>query len=193
MGDWTILLSAACILPPAICNLPPFTMQPSDYRFCPRCGQQLTEREAFGLLRPACPACGFVHFRDPKVAAAVLLTQDGRVLLIRRDVDPGRGFWALPAGFVEVDELPDEAAVREALEETGLHVAIDGLLSIQRMTNPNKPGMLLTYRGRVNGGQLQANDDVSEARWFGASAIPWDQLAFETTRNSLQAWLADNG
>ncbi len=167
-------------------------MKPSDYRFCPRCGQPLTEREAFGLLRPVCPACGFVHFRDPKVAAAVLLSQDGHVLLIRRDVDPRRGFWALPAGFVEVGELPDEAAAREALEETGLHVAIDSLLSIQRMANPDKPGILLTYRGQVNGGQLQANDDVSEARWFRAADIPWDELAFETTRNSLQAWLAGN-
>ena len=167
-------------------------MTPFDYRFCPRCGQRLTEREAFGLLRPVCPACGFVHFRDPKVAAAVLLSQDGRVLLIRRDVDPRRGFWALPAGFVEIDELPDEAAVREALEETGLHVAIGGLLSIQRMTNPDKPGMLLTYQGQVNGGQLQASDDVSEARWFSASDIPWDELAFETTRNSLRAWIAEN-
>lgn len=163
----------------------------TDYRYCPRCGQGLIEREAFGLLRPVCPACGFVHFRDPKVAAAVLLSQDGRVLLIRRDVDPGRGLWALPAGFVEVDELPDEAAAREALEETGLHVAIGGLLSIQRMANPDKPGILLTYRGQATGGQLQANDDVSEARWFSAADIPWDELAFETTRNSLRAWIAE--
>jgi ADP-ribose pyrophosphatase YjhB (NUDIX family) len=167
-------------------------MTPFEYRFCPRCGQRLTEREAFGLLRPVCAACGFVHFRDPKVAAAVLLDQDGRVLLIRRNVDPRRGFWALPAGFVEVDELPDEAAMREVLEETGLHVTIDRLLSIRRMANPDKPGILLTYQGQVNGGQLQAADDVSEACWFAAGEIPWDELAFETTRNSLRAWLADN-
>jgi 8-oxo-dGTP diphosphatase len=164
-------------------------MQPSDYHYCPRCGQRLIQREAFGLLRPVCPACGFVHFRDPKVAAAVLLSQNGGVLLIRRDVDPGRGLWALPAGFVEVGELPDEAAAREALEETGLHVTIGGLLSIQRMANPDKPGILLTYQGQVNGGQLQANDDVSEARWFRAADIPWDELAFETTRKSLSEWV----
>ncbi len=152
----------------------------------------MTQREAFGRPRAACNACGFVHFRDPKVAAAVLLGDQGRVLLVRRAVDPRRGFWALPAGFVEVDELPDEAAAREALEETGLHVAVGNLLRIRRTSNPDKPGLLLTYQGQVIGGALQASDDVSEARWFSAQEIPWDDLAFETTRESLHDWLAAN-
>jgi ADP-ribose pyrophosphatase YjhB (NUDIX family) len=164
-------------------------MTPPVFRFCPRCGQPLIEQESFGRLRPVCAACGFVHFRDPKVAAAVLLSDNGRVLLIRRAVDPGRGQWALPAGFVEVNELPHEAAGREALEETGLHVAVGDLLGIRLMANPDKPGLLLTYRGRVVHGQLQANDDVSEARWFGADELPWDELAFETTRESLYEWV----
>jgi ADP-ribose pyrophosphatase YjhB (NUDIX family) len=168
-------------------------MTPTDFRFCPRCSQPLLEREAFGRLRPACAACGFVYFRDPKVAAAVLLSDNGRVLLIRRAVDPGRGLWALPAGFVEIGELPDEAAAREALEETGLHVAIGDLLRIRLMTNPAKPGLLLTYSGQAMGGYLQANDDVSEARWFSAGEIPWDELAFETTHESLREWLAKDG
>ena len=122
----------------------------------------------------------------------MLLSDHGRVLLIRRAVDPGRGLWALPAGFVEVDELPHEAATREALEETGLHVEIGDLLRIRRMANPDKPGLLLTYSGRVLAGDLQANDDVSEARWFGVHELPWDELAFETTRESLSEWLAGN-
>lgn len=152
----------------------------------------MTQREAFCRPRAACNACGFVHFRDPKVAAAVLLGDQGRVLLVRRAVDPRRGFWALPAGFVEVDELPDEAAAREALEETGLHVAVGNLLRIRRTSNPDKPGLLLTYQGQVIGGALQASDDVSEARWFSVQEIPWDDLAFETTRESLHDWLAAN-
>jgi ADP-ribose pyrophosphatase YjhB (NUDIX family) len=165
-------------------------MHPFDYRFCPRCGQPLTQQEAFGRLRPVCAACGFVHFRDPKVAAAVLLCDQDRVLLVQRAVDPRRGFWALPAGFVEVDELPHEAAAREALEETGLHVVVGDLLRIRRMTNPDKPGLLLTYQGEVIGGDLQANDDVSAARWFSAGEIPWNELAFETTHETLRQWLA---
>lgn len=168
-------------------------MPPFDYRFCPRCGQPLRQQEAFGRLRPVCAACGFVHFRDPKVAAAVLLSGQGRVLLVQRAVDPQRGYWALPAGFVEVDELPHEAAAREALEETGLHVRVGDLLSIRRMTNPDKPGLLFTYQGQAIGGDLQASDDVSQARWFNAAEIPWDDLAFETTHESLREWIAVNG
>ena len=165
-------------------------MTPPDYRYCPRCGQPLGQKEAFGRLRPACMGCGFVQFLDPKVAAAVLLSENGCVLLIRRAVDPQIGRWALPAGFVEVDELPHEAAAREALEETGLHVEVGDLLRIRRLANPNKPGLLLTYRGQVTGGRLQPADDVSEVRWFAAPEIPWDELAFETTRETLHDWLA---
>ncbi len=121
-------------------------MTPANFRFCPRCGQLLVEQDAFGRLRPVCVACGFVHFRDPKVAAAVLLSDNDRVLLIRRAVDPGRGLWALPAGFVEIGELPDEAAAREALEETGLHVEIGDLLRIRLMANPAKPLAFETTR-----------------------------------------------
>ncbi len=160
------------------------------YVYCPMCGTLLTERTVYGLQRQACPACDFVYFRDPKVAAAVLIDDGDRVLLIRRAVDPRSGYWALPAGFVEEDELPAEAACREVLEETGLTVAVGELLRIRRTSNPKKPGFLVTYRGQLLGGQLQAADDVSEARWFRLEEIPWDDLAFESTIESLQAWAA---
>lgn len=80
--------------------------------------------------------------------------------------------------------MPHEAAAREALEETGLAVTVGELMRIRRTSNPHKPGFLLTYHGEVTGGHLQAADDVSEARWFAAADIPWDELAFETTRVS---------
>jgi ADP-ribose pyrophosphatase YjhB (NUDIX family) len=162
----------------------------TPFVFCPYCATPLKPRMLFGRDRPACEACGFVQFQDPKVAASVLVTEGQRVLLIRRGVPPRQGFWALPAGFVEVDELPEQTAVREAAEETGLTVAIDGLIAIRAMSNPNKPGILIYYRGHALGGQLQANDDVSEARWFAAQEIPWDELAFETTQEMLRLWLA---
>lgn len=158
------------------------------FLFCPYCATPLKTRVLFGKERPSCAACGFVQFMDPKVAASTLVTEGEQVLLIRRDVPPRQGFWALPAGFVEVEEMPDEAAIREAAEETGLQIALDGLLAIRRMSNPDKPGILMYYRGHPTGGQLEADDDVSEARWFAASEIPWDELAFETTREMLQYW-----
>ncbi|MBN1964223.1 MAG: NUDIX hydrolase, partial [Anaerolineae bacterium] len=90
------------------------------FNYCPRCGASLEQRMAFGQERPVCPACGYVHFYDPKVAAAVFIEQDGRVLLIKRGVEPEKGRWALPAGFIDRGEDPRHTAVREVQEETGL-------------------------------------------------------------------------
>lgn len=159
--------------------------------FCPYCAAPLQQRWLFGRERPVCDACGFVQFVDPKVAVAVVVTEGDRVLLIRRGVPPRQGFWAMPAGFVEVDELPEQTAVREAQEETGLDVALDGLLAIRRMSNPDKPGMLIYFRAHAVGGDLCAQDDVTEARWFAADEIPWDDLAFETTTEMLRRWVAE--
>ena len=160
------------------------------FHFCPYCATPLSLQMRFGKERPVCEACGFVQYQDPKVAASVLAIEGEQVLLIRRGVPPRQGFWALPAGFVEVDELPDQTAVREAAEETGLQIELDGLLAIRRIANPDKPGILIYYRGHPIGGQLQADDDVTEARWFRTNEIPWDELAFETTHEMLQLWVS---
>ena len=95
--------------------------QTLELNFCPRCGQALEDAFVFGRVRRVCPACGLVVFRDHKVAAAALVEDAaGRVLLVRRAWDPQRGYWSLPAGFVDEDESPPEAALRECREETGL-------------------------------------------------------------------------
>jgi ADP-ribose pyrophosphatase YjhB (NUDIX family) len=159
------------------------------FPFCPYCATPLKVQVRYGKNRPACEACGFVQFQDPKVAASTLVTRGDEVLLIRRGVPPRQGFWALPAGFVEVDELPEQTAVREAAEETGLEIELDGLVAIRRIANPDKPGILIYYRGHPIGGILQAADDVTDARWVAASEIPWHELAFETTSEMLRLWL----
>jgi ADP-ribose pyrophosphatase YjhB (NUDIX family) len=163
----------------------------TEYRFCPRCGTGLEIKLAFGQDRPVCAACGFIYFRDPKVAAAALVSIDDKVLLVRRGVPPRRGYWALPAGFVDSGELPDQTAAREVLEETGLHIAVDRLLHIRAMSNPEKPGFLMIYRGRLAGGALEAGDDVTEVCWFGPDEIPWSELAFESTHDMVRLWLAE--
>src|ERR1044071_7978682 len=94
-------------------------------RFCSRCGAALSERMAGGRLRPACLACGFVVYFDPKVACGALIAQAGRVLLVRRRNEPGRGRWCLPCGFADADEPPEQAAQREAREEAGIEIALD--------------------------------------------------------------------
>lgn len=158
------------------------------YSFCPHCRAEMQEAFVFGRKRRVCPECGFVHFVDPKVGAAVLAEQDGKVVLVRRGVVPAIGSWCLPSGFVEYDEAPQEAAVRECLEETGLRVELTGLLEVSQYVNDSRgPGILILYQGRVVGGQPHAGDDASEVGFFGPDELPED-IAFLTNRRALSHW-----
>jgi ADP-ribose pyrophosphatase YjhB (NUDIX family) len=166
---------------------------PERFTYCPRCAAALADDFVFGRVRRRCRDCSFIQFHDPKVAVAGLVSDGGRVLLVRRAVVPAIGFWALPAGYMDADELPHEAVVREIVEETGVAIEVLGLHSIAPLAGWNeRRGILLIYRGRpIGGGRLQppaAQDDVSEARWFSPAEIPWDALAFESTAQVLREW-----
>ncbi|MFN2200013.1 MAG: NUDIX hydrolase [Caldilineaceae bacterium] len=150
-------------------------------------------RSVFGAMRPTCPNCAFVQFLDPKVAVIGLVTSAGRVLLVRRGVDPERGQWALPGGFMDAGEMPDEALQRELLEEVGLDVTIEGLLGIFPMVARPRiaGGIVIAYRASPSSGTcpaLEQNDDVDEAKWFKAGDLP-DDVAFESSQELLSEWL----
>lgn len=139
-----------------------------------------------------------MHFHDPKVAVIGFVTWADRVLLIRRGVNPGKGSWALPGGFMDAGEMPVSALQRELHEEVGLTVAVHGLLDIFPMAGPGGPsggssrGIVLAYAATSDGSILPAlacRDDVSDAGWFAADELPED-LAFETTHQLLAAWRA---
>jgi ADP-ribose pyrophosphatase YjhB (NUDIX family) len=119
------------------------------------------------------------------VAAAVLVEQNGRVLLVRRSNVPQQGKWTLPAGFVEVDEDPKVAAVRECLEETGLQVRITDLLDvIYGLEHPRGASIVILYRGEVLGGSLNARDDADAVGFFEPKKLP--PLAFEATKKAVR-------
>lgn len=159
-------------------------MKSYPVRFCTACGAPLSLRELFGRQRPFCPDCGWIYFADPKVAAAVLIERGDTVLLVRRLNDPRQGLWSVPAGFIDADEDPAEAARRECLEETGLEVEITGLLGIMAgREHPGGADMVISYRARITGGTLQAGDDAGEAAFFSREALP--ELAFQATRKIL--------
>ncbi len=144
----------------------------------------MVSAERFGRERPVCPNCGWVYFADPKVAAAILIEQDGRVLLVRRTNEPFRGLWTLPAGFVDAGEDPKEAAERECLEETGLIVHATRVLNvISGREHPRGADFVVVYRGEVQSGELQAGDDADQAGWFPLEALP--ELAFRATKAVL--------
>lgn len=154
-------------------------------RFCIQCGAPLERHYLFGQERPVCPACGWIFFADPKVAAGVVVEDgQGAVLLVRRINEPGRGLWSFPAGFIDADENPARAAERECLEETGLVVEATGLLElIAGREHPRGADIILAYTARVVGGTLQPGDDADLAQFFPRDALP--PLAFRATRVAL--------
>lgn len=153
--------------------------------FCPRCGARLVQQERFNQLRPVCPACDWVYFADPKVAAGVLVQRGETVLLVRRAIDPQRGLWTVPAGFIDAGEDPAQAARRECLEETGLEVQITGLIDvIFGQEHPRGAHFVIFYRGVETGGRMAAGDDVDQLGFFPLEDLP--PLAFTTTARLLE-------
>lgn len=144
----------------------------------------MAAREVFGHTRAVCPACGFIHFPDPKVAAGVIVEVDGKVLLVQRNNEPLRGYWTFPAGFVDAYEDPLEAARRECLEETGLEVAVTELITvIGGREHPHGADIVIVYRAVITGGELHAGDDADQAVFFPRGQFP--PLAFNATRKAL--------
>ncbi len=158
--------------------------QHSAIKFCPRCGTEVEYKDKFGMVRPVCPQCRYIHFQDPKVAAAVLVEEGSRVLLVRRANEPFRGLWTLPAGFVNGGENPAEAAARECLEETGLSVRVKRVLDvISGREHERGADFIIVYIAEVISGELAPADDADAAEWFERNALP--PLAFDATQKVL--------
>jgi 8-oxo-dGTP diphosphatase len=165
-------------------------MAENEIKYCPRCGNPVEMAERFGKLRPVCSRCGWIHFADPKVAAAVLVEQDGRVLLVRRVNEPFRGLWTLPAGFVDAGEDPARAAERECLEETGLKVRVLHVLDVVAgREHARGADFVIVYRAQILGGELSPGDDADVVEWFPRDALP--RLAFEATTRVLNPDLSN--
>jgi ADP-ribose pyrophosphatase YjhB (NUDIX family) len=165
------------------------------YYYCPLCGTRLEERFAFDQIRSVCPACGFVHFDDPKVAVIGLVMWQKHVLLIQRGVNPMKGKWALPGGYMDAGEMPLGALMRELREEVGLTIGEGELLEIFPMAGPGvfNRGIVIAYRAvveSIDAPLLACDDDVCEAGWFLVDQLP-DELAFESTHTLLARWRAE--
>jgi len=140
--------------------------------YCPRCGSALIHKQWNGRERPVCPDCNYVVYFDPKVAVLAFIVQDEKVLLIQRAIDPGKGKWACPAGFVEYDEAPEDALLREVLEETGLRVAIEGLLAVFPKKDQGLANIVIAYSAKLIGGVMRAGDDAAQVGWFAREELP---------------------
>jgi 8-oxo-dGTP diphosphatase len=153
-------------------------------RFCPRCGNALSEQLHTGKLRPACPACGWIYFPDPKVAVAALIKKGEQVLLVQRRYDPQKGRWTMPSGFVDAGEDPAEAVKRECLEETGLIINDIRLLDVvYSQEYPHGASILIVYAAQAQAGEIRPADDVTQAGYFSIHELP--PLAFLSTKQIL--------
>ena len=170
----------------------PRILSPTTVRFCPLCGAALAREPIPPDQREhaVCTRCRFIFYLNPKLVGATIPEQDGRVLLTRRTIDPGRGLWTFPGGFVDYGETVTDAAVRETFEETGLKVDLSGLLNVY--TYPAAP-VIVVYQAVVVGGTLTACDENDLLEWVAPEDIPWGALAFQSTREALREWMGLRG
>ena len=136
------------------------------------------------LDRLVCPDCGFIDYENPKViVGSVCLWQD-RVLLCRRAINPRKGYWTLPAGYLELNETTLEGAIREAWEEARAALEIDGLLAVYNI--PRLSQVQLIYRARLSSPEISAGPESAEVALFEWDRIPWDEIAFPSVRWALE-------
>jgi ADP-ribose pyrophosphatase YjhB (NUDIX family) len=162
----------------------------ASLNFCSRCGAELR----FGAIdgedrdRLACARCGFIAYVNPRlVVSTIPIDTDGRVILIRRGIEPGLGWWAQPGGFLEIDETVTEGAIRETVEETGLLVRPGKILGLY--SRLEAAVVVLAFEADVIGGEARPSVEALEVQAFAADEIPWSGIAFNTTYWALRDWM----
>lgn len=187
-------------------TMPTLPVHPHDeahtHRFCPRCGGALERRRLKPAEpeRPVCGSCGFVYYLDPKIAVGTIIntginpgvgfdSENACIVLVRRAIQPGYGKWVFPGGYVDRGEPLTVAAIREAREECGLDIRLDGLVNIY--SYPGNSPIIVVYAASVVGGTLcHEEEECLEVAEFSAASIPWGDLAFPSTREGLEDYLA---
>ena len=145
-----------------------------EKRFCYYCGKKLIEKSFQERIHRYCQTCDRVHYENPLPAvAALVINQDNQLLLVKRSVEPAKGEWCLPGGFIEVDESIEEAVLRELEEETGMKGTVTSLVDFFSQRSPHHGALLIFgYRVTIVGGELRAGDDAQEVDFFDFDRLP---------------------
>ena len=157
------------------------------FQFCPRCSRRLEKSLIDGQTRLKCTnsECDYIYYHNPIPAAGAIVVRNDKVLLVKRAVAPKKGWWCIPAGFMEWSEHPSQTAVREVKEETGLDIKLGQLFEIYSGSDdPRMNAVLVLYLATENGGELEAADDADEVKYFDFDALPTN-IAFESHIRAL--------
>jgi ADP-ribose pyrophosphatase YjhB (NUDIX family) len=141
--------------------------------------------------RPVCTRCDFVFYLDPKVVACSIVEIENRIVLLRRAIKPQKGKWVMPGGYVDRGEAVEAAAIRETEEECGLKTEIDRLLGVY--SYHSELAVIIVYLTRHVSGKLISGDETMEARLFSEGDIPWEDLAFRSTKDALKDYCEFRG
>jgi len=136
--------------------------------------------------RLTCPDCGYIAYENPKIIVGTVIAEPGGILLCRRAIEPRRGFWTLPAGYLELGETAEEGAQREAWEEARARIVLEGLLAVFSIARIGQVQLL--YRGRLAEPGFAAGPESLEVGLFPWETIPWSDIAFPSVHWALAAW-----
>lgn len=157
--------------------------------YCLLCGNELSRRSIEGREREVCQHCGWIKYDQLKVTAGVLVEKDNKVLLVKRAIQPWRGYWYLPAGFVENDESPRDAAEREGFEETNLKISTGHLINIYfYKDDPRGNGLLILYSGIITCGEEKLSSEVQEISFFSHKEVRSLKLAGGSHNLAIHEW-----
>jgi ADP-ribose pyrophosphatase YjhB (NUDIX family) len=160
-------------------------------KFCSHCGQPVTVRIPAGDNRPrhVCTACGAVHYQNPRIVAGCVPEYGGRILLCRRAIEPRRGYWTIPAGFMENGETTQEAARRESVEEAMAEVDIGSLLAVVHVLHADQVHVM--FRATLPKPEFGAGEESLEVVLFDEPELPWQDIAFRSVDFALRRYLED--
>ena len=136
--------------------------------------------------RLVCNDCGFIAYENPKIVVGSVVEVEGQVLLCRRAIEPRRGFWTLPAGYMEMGETVEEGARREAWEEARARLALGGVLAIYSIARLGQVQVI--FHATLAEPGFAAGPESLDVRLFAWEDVPWDEIAFPSVRWALQAW-----
>ncbi|MEY5100555.1 MAG: hypothetical protein RJA36_3274 [Pseudomonadota bacterium] len=160
--------------------------------FCRQCGVTVEHRvpdDGDTRVRAVCPACGTIHYQNPLNVVGTVPHLGQQVLLCKRNIEPRRGFWTLPAGFMELGESTAEGALRETLEEAGAEIELEGLFTVLNVVRVGQ--VHLYYRARLLSDRFDPGHETMEARLFHEHEIPWEEIAFRTVKETLERFFDD--